>query len=335
MSDYSDVLVELQNTSKDGVLATIIDVEGSAYQGVGVSMLFFENGEHKGMLSGGCLEAHIKPAVERCFSDKRKRVCTYDPEENDILGLGESSGCPGIVHILLEFVNQRLKEDARKIMTFLDQGMKVLHLRSLETDESFIIPRDRRYIQAPLNNDDRLFEDYNRTMICKMKGIEYFCHKHLPKPRLIIFGAGDDVIPVARLADQVGFKVVIADWRSSLCDPQRFPKHIQLICDSLMDTIQELTIQPSDYIILMTHHLKRDRSILELLSLNSLNYVGILGSRQRIEKLLSGMDRKGNLYAPIGLPISAKNPHEIAVSVVAELIAIRRGAIKKSVSFID
>ncbi|MEK4057505.1 XdhC family protein [Paenibacillus sp. FSL F4-0087] len=150
--------------------------------------------------------------------------------------------------------------------------------------------------------------------------------RYEPKSRLIIIGAGNDVIPVARLGKSAGFRVVIADWRETLCTAERFPG-VELIHGFPSEIMPVLDIQSGDYIVLMSHQFPREREFLELLEDRDYAYIGIMGSRTRTARLLNDLPPLKHLHSPVGLSIGADGPEEIAISIAAELIACKRAAV--------
>lgn len=150
--------------------------------------------------------------------------------------------------------------------------------------------------------------------------------RYEPKPRLIIIGAGNDVIPVARLGKSAGFRVVVADWRETLCTAERFPG-VELVLGFPREIMPVLDIQSGDYIVLMSHQFLREREFLELIEARNYAYLGIMGSRTRTARLLNNLPPLKHLHSPVGLTIGADGPEEIAISITAELIACKRAAV--------
>lgn len=150
--------------------------------------------------------------------------------------------------------------------------------------------------------------------------------RYEPKPRLIIIGAGNDVIPVARLGKSAGFRVVVADWRETLCSAERFPG-VELVRGFPHEIMPVLDIQSGDYIVLMSHQFPREREFLELLEDRNYAYLGIMGSRTRTARLLNNLPPLKHLHSPVGLTIGADGPEEIAISIAAELIACKRAVV--------
>ncbi|WP_339304105.1 XdhC family protein [Paenibacillus sp. FSL L8-0435] len=146
---------------------------------------------------------------------------------------------------------------------------------------------------------------------------------YTPKPRLIIIGAGNDVIPVARLSRSAGFRVVVADWRESLCTSERFPE-AELVVGFPREIMPLLDVNKGDYLILMSHNYPRERELLEMLVDCEYAYLGIMGSKTRTARLLDGLPPLKYVHSPVGLSIGADGPEQIAISIAAELIACKQ-----------
>ncbi|MGG4044155.1 XdhC family protein [Paenibacillus favisporus] len=107
---------------------------------------------------------------------------------------------------------------------------------------------------------------------------EVFVHTYFPKPRLTLFGAGPDARPLASFAAAAGFTVTVADWRAALCDRSFFPDAYTLLDGFPEETAGRIRWTPNDYVVIMTHHFRRDQELIRILSSHNLAYVGILGS---------------------------------------------------------
>ena len=145
-----------------------------------------------------------------------------------------------------------------------------------------------------------------------------------PQPALYIIGAGVDARPLARLAGNVGYAVHLFDWRSALCNEVHFPTAVSFQIGDVDTLIANIPFSPLDSLVIMTHDFQLDVKLMQRLRDRQLLYLGILGSKKRTDRLLGGVipDR---VHSPVGLSIGADGPEEIAVSIVAELIAVRRG----------
>ena len=154
----------------------------------------------------------------------------------------------------------------------------------------------------------------------------------LPQERLIVLGGGHIALPVCRFGAACGFSVCIVDDRPDFANRARFPEAAEVICDSFENGIRRLKVTPFDYVVVITRGHRHDADCLRvLLPGTAPAYLGMIGSRRRTRGLLDmlreeGFDeaRIGRICTPIGLPIGAITPAEIAVSILSEVIAYKR-----------
>lgn len=154
----------------------------------------------------------------------------------------------------------------------------------------------------------------------------------LPQERLIVLGGGHIALPVCEFAAKIGFSVTVADDRPAFANPARFPWAKQVLCDTFENSIRQLKITPYDYVVIITRGHTHDADCLRVL-LPGVQpaYLGLIGSRRRVRGLLEMLAEEGlpkenieRICTPIGLAIGAVTPDEIAVSILAELIAYKR-----------
>jgi xanthine dehydrogenase accessory factor len=161
--------------------------------------------------------------------------------------------------------------------------------------------------------------------------MEVFVEPILPIPRLWLLGAGHVARPTAALALTVGFEVLVVDEREELNTAERFPG-CQLLLDDPSDALHKAQLGDRDWVVIVTHDHQLDERALEAAAANDARYVGLVGSRRKVFRLVERVSSKRDsamalerLYAPVGLDIGAITPAEIAVSIVAELVALRHG----------
>jgi xanthine dehydrogenase accessory factor len=176
----------------------------------------------------------------------------------------------------------------------------------------------------------------NDGLICG-GSVEIFIEPILSDPQLVIMGAGHLGQAIARLALPLGFEVVVLDDRESFASPERFPGVSQLIVDSFSSGLDQVRIQKSGFILIVTRGHSHDQVATESAIQTEAPYVGLVGSRRKIKIIVDALLKKGfspeslrRLYAPIGLDIGSETPEEIAISVMAELIALRKGRHQRS-----
>ncbi|OMF24847.1 hypothetical protein BK133_22400 [Paenibacillus sp. FSL H8-0548] len=314
--DMHDVLVSVMKEAGRAVLATIICVDGHSYRKAGAAMLFQLGNEQIGSLSPGCLENDLLERAERVWESGQFERIDYNLKQGEDVIWGESIGCGGEIRILLEPVDVRLRAILLKIKERNDMGTPVRLTRSWEADEmSYTLHDD---IQDGTGNFIMQEADQKRLSI-----------QISPRPRLVLFGAGKDADAIYGLVRHIGFQVVVTDWRSSLCTQERYPE-ADCIVGSPEQIVEQLSFRTNDYLIVCSHHLQQDKEMIRLALPLQLVYIGIMGSKQRIRTLFETFLIPSNVRAPIGLSIGADGPNEIAVSVAAELIAIRAGHEQRS-----
>jgi len=178
-----------------------------------------------------------------------------------------------------------------------------------------------------LNNE----ASYENGLICGGT-LEVFVEPILPQPVVYLFGGGHVSTAVAKTASAVGFGIGIVDDREAFANSKRFPM-AQEIFTSYEDAFAKIQPGPSTYLVIVTRGHKEDMRVLAWAARTGARYVGMIGSRRKVISVYKALEAEGyrpeefaRVYAPMGLEIGALSPEEIAVSIVAELIAVRRNA---------
>jgi xanthine/CO dehydrogenase XdhC/CoxF family maturation factor len=150
---------------------------------------------------------------------------------------------------------------------------------------------------------------------------------------LVLFGAGSDAEPIAKQAWDLGFTVTVVDVRESFLSPERFP-HATLVPAHFSGFAESVRLTERSFVVIMNHHLERDRQCLRFALESAAPYIGVLGPRSRYQKLLAAQRAEGYLpddsklsrvRSPVGLALGAETPEEIAVSILGEILALQRG----------
>jgi xanthine/CO dehydrogenase XdhC/CoxF family maturation factor len=186
---------------------------------------------------------------------------------------------------------------------------------------------------------DALRAEHSKTasVLYAGSGLELFVEYIAPPPALYVFGAGDDAQPVVQLANAMGWEVMVADGRSNLATPARFPSAARVAVLDLDQPLRSLPIAGGDAAVVMTHSYRQDVSILRGLLPLQLAYLGVLGPKRRTARIVnevaasSGVDPAealSSLKSPVGLDLGAGSPEIIALSIAAEIQAVltRRSA---------
>jgi xanthine dehydrogenase accessory factor len=166
----------------------------------------------------------------------------------------------------------------------------------------------------------------------EIDGQAVFCDVFLPPPQLVLCGGGEDARPLARLAAEVGFRVVVVDRRPGLLTPERFPT-ARLVTTDAARLAERLPLDPASYAVVMSHNYADDQAFLRALVPTPVPYIGMLGPRQRTERIVrtlvaepggEGLDAT-RIYGPVGLDIGTDGAEQVALAVIAELLALRSG----------
>lgn len=170
-------------------------------------------------------------------------------------------------------------------------------------------------------------------------GLDVFFEVLQGEPTLLIVGAGHIGQALARMAKMVGFRIVVVDDRLTHANQAFFPDADKIICRDFVEALQEYPLDYNTYIVLVTRGHKHDEVSLRVVISSPAAYVGMIGSRRRVTTVLRHLVEEGvpqalveRVYTPIGLDIGAETPAEIAVSILAELIKLRRGGTGQSLA---
>jgi xanthine/CO dehydrogenase XdhC/CoxF family maturation factor len=292
-------------------------------------MIFLEDGTQIGMISAGCLESDL--AIKAAEVLKKGTVATvhYDMSEETDFTWGQGTGCNGMITILLESIDERLTADLKKLKRYLFSNIPVFVFKKIgDLGEYLFLPHE----SEPFGWwDGEIPDDYYEARSGMIHDQLVFQHLFRPKPRLIIFGAGPDVKPLVSIAANTGFSVLLCDWRAEFCCKENFPDADQLIVGFPIEILARVNFLKTDFVIIVSHHFQRDQEVLLHLPAEKICYVGVLGPIERTKRLLGRHEIPDWLHSPIGIPIGAKGPEEIAISIMAELIDVWRKTVNLDV----
>jgi xanthine dehydrogenase accessory factor len=202
-------------------------------------------------------------------------------------------------------------------------------------NDAFGKAREAIASRRPLNVKYELNDDFAQEtgLVCGGQ-MEVFIEPVEASPDVYVFGAGHVGYFVARLAHDVGFRVHVVDDREKFANAERFGDGIEVIVDNIPAWLQSHALPPTAYAVIVTRGHTHDLDALRALSAAPLRYLGLIGSKAKVRRIFDALIEEGTpeeslraVHAPIGLDIGAITPQEIAVSIVAELIAAKHGKI--------
>lgn len=318
---------EAQQQGRRVALLTLIAVRGSAYRRPGAKMMMADDGRMVGTLSGGCLEGDLYMYAENAMKTYTPSLHHYDLTEDEMWGLG--IGCKGMIDVWVEPLDP--KEDFwRRFGQALQTESPVLLGGNLPIGSRWLIQDGRMVERGSCPADAPGLDEVLESGFLSQWINGIYVDVMVPPEPLFIAGAGHDAEPVARLANQVGFEVTILDPRPHVNNKDHFP-------DAWRHWVQDpASLNPQEvsgaYWLIMNHHQRRDQSALQLALAAKPRYVGVLGPISRTREMLDRLGISSRalegmpLYAPVGLDLGAETPDEVAVSLISELMMIRRNA---------
>lgn len=295
-------------------MLTLAAVRGSAYRRPGAKMMMAGDGQMFGTLSGGCLEGDLYHYAEQAMKSGQAIIRQYDLTEDTMWGLG--IGCKGTITVWVEPLNPD-EPFWQQFGRLVNQDRRVaLWAR---------IPTGFRRLCTPKDPCD---PDPSLSVVRSWHSVTQFDDRELwdvmvPPERLIVAGAGHDAVPLVKLAEQVGFEVTVLDPRAHFNNEKRLPGATTYVIRQA-EEVDPAEVRDAFWVI-MNHHQARDKAALALALRSDPQFMGMLGPRSRSLEILGDLASPipEMWHAPIGLNVGAETVDEVALSIVAELLAVR------------
>lgn len=325
--DLFDHMEQAWRQGEPTTLLTITQVKGSAYRQPGAKMMMAKSGKMHGTLSGGCLESDLYGWAVDVMDNGEARVIHYDLSENELWSLG--IGCKGNMDIAVFPVTPDdpfwaavrravTREETISLAMEIPVGARVLFAGNerIDADGPELPPEVEKQLLARAATR-------TRAEVVAAGERRFYVDSMRPNERLVICGAGHDAVPVAALASKSGFRVTVLDPRAAFNRDARFPAAEHLIAEP--DAIDPAALSDSWWLV-MNHLQLRDEAALRLALHADAKFIGVLGPVSRTEEMLTHIKAtldSGPIHAPVGLDVGAETIDEVAVSLVAELLAVR------------
>jgi xanthine dehydrogenase accessory factor len=332
---------------RECVFCSLVETRGSTPQKAGAAMLVFPDGSQAGTLGGGCVEAEVKRRALAVLGDGRDKpeVLTFCLDDN--YGWDDGLICGGRMTILAEPLTLRRPEAGdyfRCLRQHIDSGQGCTEAVVISEQPEKAIPTGSRYLfdnanqlithlgdgSAGANAARHLVRLDKRPGAFVQQGIAYL--PILPRVTLFIVGGGHVGHAVAKLAADVDFDIWALDDRERYASRERFPMAQRRFVGDIGATLKQLVaeITPSFFCLIVTRGHAHDEEALYHLAPTCAGYVGMIGSKRKIKLIYDDLLAKGipegtlaRVHAPLGFDIGSQTVPEIAVSIVAELIACR------------
>ncbi|TVP50178.1 MAG: XdhC/CoxI family protein [Mongoliibacter sp.] len=349
MKEITQIIASYQNCKESGkqtALATVVKVDGSAYRRPSARMLVTEDGELTGAISGGCLEGDALRKAQSVIFQQRSMIVTYDTTDEDDQKFGVGLGCNGIIQVLIEPVDYSSATNPVELLKIAirDRNLKILitvfslkNARAEQIGTQLLFDQESsvgnkknipdKILNHILDNNNYIFENQSNKILDFDEHFIFFeCIK--APIHLLLFGAGNDTVPLSKIADILGWELTLIDGRSSYASQSRFPTAKKIIVTTADEAVSKLTFDSQTVALLMTHNFEYEVMVLKGLLEKTIPYIGILGPKKKRLKLMERLVNEGvvpnqqHIYGPMGLDIGAEGSEEIALSVFAEIKAV-------------
>ncbi len=321
---------------RGAALATVVRIQGSAYRRPGAKLLITDDGAMSGSVSGGCLEADVREVALSVVRIGVARLLHYDTGADDRTPWGLGLGCNGAVDIFVQpAVGSQARETTGRMRTLLQGAVPfsvstvvggssgLARVLVLGPDDTIVGATGDAVLDRAITARAKRILAAGVSELYDLGQVQVFTDVLTPPPDLLIFGSGEDSRPLALFATEAGFRVTVLDHRPAYLDAARYPAGTRLVEARAGDASGALPLGPRTYAVVMTHSLAHDREWVRRLLAGPVPYVGVLGPRARIEEMLRqlGSDGDDRVFGPVGLDLGAEGPEQIALSIVAELLA--------------
>ena len=339
-----DILPDLdlwQSQGEEIALATVVEVKRSAPRPPGARLCVTRSGLMSGSVSGGCVEADVFERAIQVLNTRNPVVVNYGIA--DELGFQVGLSCGGSIDVLIESFVLGDEWDALRRSVENEEG--VVYAVGL-APEPLLGRKMTRAIEGRAvgsidpSLDGCIAEESDRllqvggtkvvTLPWQGEQAQVFLEVFSPAPSLLIVGATHTAVSLSRLAAEVGFQVTVIDARSALATPERFPDAERLVHAWPDEALAQVSLDSYSYLAVLTHDPKFDVPALASALHSQARYIGAQGSRVTHEERKQQLRQQGfgdadfaRIRSPIGLDIGSRNPAELGVAILAEMLAVR------------
>jgi len=355
MKEIKDIIRsfdEAQQQGKQTALATVVHLDGSSYRRPGARMLITDEGQLTGAISGGCLEGDALRKALLVMSQQRSMLVTYDTMDEDDAKFGIGLGCNGIIQVLIEPINPGEPDNPIQLLRIVAEKREkavVVTLFSLENKkdtqpgtrlllkENYQQERNTPLKEILVKDGMKTLREGRsvfRTYQTESQNLTAFIELVEPAVSLIAIGAGNDVVPLIAMAEILGWETTVIDGRPAYAKKERFVPSCQVLVSKPENVISQIEIDNRTVFVLMTHNYNYDMAMLHQLLIKNVIYVGMLGPKKKLDRILGELRDQGasfteeqlaSVHSPVGLDIGAETSEEIALSILSEIKAVLSG----------
>jgi len=358
MRDLLPQLLEWQEGGKSVALATVVSAWGSAPRPLGSKMAISSSGEVAGSVSGGCVEAAVAEEAREVLATGSSKLASYGVSDETAWSVGLS--CGGRIDVFIESMQaDHTTEDepsadatgqSTLFLSLVDRlerekvSARILVLDGTGDGGQILIGSSGRVagtLGSPALDELALVlaREHIANLTSARRSVEIagapcdlFIDLHLPRPKLIVIGAVHVAIHLISLARRLGYRTIVIDPRTVFATPERFAEADLLLAQWPQEALTEIAVDRTTCFVFLSHDLKIDVPGLVIALESPALYIGALGSKKTHAKRLEALrelgvssDKSDRISAPVGLDLGGRRAEEIALAIMAEIVAVRYG----------
>jgi len=328
----------------DVALATLVAASGSTSKKVGAKMVVGQSGRLIGGVTiGGCVDAQVIEAADEIINTGGRRVLSISLDDDEAFEIGLT--CGGTVSVLLERIAPRNDGDVitaahRVARRSLESGHAVVIITPLDGTPAALVLDESGARHGSLG--DNALDDEAATLatdvirggsrVETIRDRRFYLDRQAPPMTLVIIGAGQIAMSLTRMARELDMRSIVIDGRERYATRDRFPDADEIRIGMPSEIAADIAPTARVAIVLVAHDYKYDLPVLRRALRTPVGYVGMLGSKKRgaaVRDLLRDEgfsdDELSRIHSPIGLDLGGKSPAEVALSILAEIVAVRSG----------
>lgn len=341
--DIFEEIVKALETEDRVMLATVISTTGSTPAAAHSKMLVKDHGTTVvGSVGGGCMEGDVILQANKLYDSGKAIITTFHLNEDNV---EHGLICGGSLDVLIEPITPQDRSLVKNLLSFRNNGNDAVLVTKLFSNHE----RGQKFFVNP-NALDNSLDQYSDSASFDIRGVienvsrrqqtqripvsdgECIFEPIAGRPHVVLFGGGHVAKYVSRIAATAGFRITVIDDRSAFANQQRFPEASETFAMAYAEAFNRISITSSSFLVIVTRGHHHDEEILERAIQTPARYIGMIGSKRKIVTAFEHIIERGGsaealqrVFSPIGIEIGAVTAEEIAVSVVGELIKVRRG----------
>lgn len=317
-------------------MATVVRIFGSSSQPLGARMAMTTGNRFVGAVSGGCVETDVYETAMLVLQRGTPLMLHYQQVENPLIEIGLN--CEGKIDVLVEPLSAETL-----LLHAAQEPLHRVNVTVCSPENPSAPDACHAWIAADGRSDPPLPDAIVRDGLAALRGdrpqtVSYedgrvaLFEPVLPPPTLLIFGADEAAVPLVRFAKLLGFRTIVSDGRAAFATRVKHPDADEVIAAWPDEVVRRVGVDHRTYVVSLNHEPRFEDAMLHALAGHDVAYIGAIGKRvrhlERVERAAAaGLDLSQfpPIHTPIGLDIGGKSPEEIALSIIAEIVAVKNG----------